>query len=276
MAMVAGRGGGTAAATTVLRSAVVVGALLLAVAGCGGSTKKPAASATTQTPTQSTAAGASGGNAIASQPMALVKGTARVDLLAVDRSAANTVTIRWRVTNVASQQVSLDGIMQRESSGFRPEPPADGVSLVDATANKRYFPLYDAAGECVCSSNKATNIKLDPGQSAEFYAVMAAPAAATQQIGVMIPLTPVFQGVPIGSSPRAFSGDEIDPAKTTLKAPDVIPPSLKGPEIVPLLSTAEGTVESTDDNGENRSVRLSADVLFAINKSNLTSAAQAS
>ncbi|HEX9343500.1 MAG TPA: OmpA family protein [Actinomycetota bacterium] len=80
----------------------------------------------------------------------------------------------------------------------------------------------------------------------------------------MIPLTPLFQAVPIGSSPRPFSGTEIDPAKTSLKVP----------EIVPLISTAEGTVESTDATGADRSVRLSADVLFAINKSNLTPAAQ--
>ncbi len=248
--------------TTAIRSAVVVGALLLAVAGCGGSAKKPAASPTSQAPTQSTAA--SGAGAIASQPMALNKGTARVDLLAVDRSAANTVTLRWRVTNISSQQVNLEGAMERESAKFKPDQPADGVSLVDATANKRYFPLYDTAGACLCPSHEATKVDLDPGKSAEFYAVLPAPAASLQQIAVMIPLTPLFQAVPIGSSPRPFSGTEIDPAKASLGAPD----------IVSLISTAEGTIESTDDSGASRSVRLSADVLFAINKSNLTPAAQ--
>src|SRR5437870_1792196 len=110
--------------TIVRRSTVVVGALLLAlaVAGCGGSGKKPAASPTSQAPTQSTVgSGGSGTSAIASQPMALVKGTGRVDLLAMDRSAANTVTIRWRVTNISSQQVNLEGAMERESAKFEPD-----------------------------------------------------------------------------------------------------------------------------------------------------------
>ena len=161
---------------TALRSAVVVGALLLAAAGCGGSGKKPAASPTSQAPTQSTAAsGASGASAIASQPMALPKGTARVDLLAVDRSAANTVTIRWRVTNISSQQVNLEGAMERESAKFEPNRPADGVSLVDATGNKRYFPLYSTAGQCLCPAHDATKVDLEPGKSAEFSAVMPAP-----------------------------------------------------------------------------------------------------
>jgi len=244
-----------------VRMAAVAGVLLLAVSGCGGSSKKsPSASGHpsaqgTETDSQAPA--------IASQPMAQKDGPARVDLLSVDRSANNSVTVRWRVVNLGTKQMDLSRIMGRDNGKFTAQPVADGVSLVDATGEKRYFPYYNTSEQCLCS--QTGDAKPQPGKSAEFYAVLAAPPASVQQTAVTIPLTPVFQGIPIGTKPRAVSGAEIDPAKGSLKPAD----------IVPLISTVEGTDQATDDSGSTRSVRLATDVLFAINKSELTPAAQA-
>jgi outer membrane protein OmpA-like peptidoglycan-associated protein len=233
--------------------------LLMALAGCSGNGDKAP-------PPPPTGGQSQGGGqvvkAIASQPMAHRSGPVKVDLLSVDRSAANTVTVRWRLNNSGQQDLDPAGSM--ETLGFHPESTVDGVSLVDELGHKRYFPLKTTSNGCLCSS--AANAKIRPGASGEFYAVFAAPPADVQAIAVAVPLTPAFLDVPIGSSPRPVAAGEADPAKTQVRTP---------PPIVPLISTVEGTDESVDEDADNRSVRLSADVLFAVNKANLTSKAQA-
>jgi outer membrane protein OmpA-like peptidoglycan-associated protein len=231
--------------------------LLMALAGCSGQGEKA--------PPPPPAGGQSQGGqqavkVIASQPMAHRSGPVKVDLLSVDRSAASTVTVRWRLNNSGQQDVDPAGSM--ETLGFHPESTVDGITLVDVLGHKRYFPLRTTSNGCLCSS--AANAKIRPGASGEFYAVFPAPPADLRSIAVAVPLTPAFLDVPIGSSPRPVAAGEADPAKTQVKTP---------PPIVPLISTVEGTDESVDEDADNRSVRLSADVLFAVNKADLTSKA---
>jgi outer membrane protein OmpA-like peptidoglycan-associated protein len=184
-----------------------------------------------------------------------------VDLLSVDRSAADTVTVRWQLTNTLEQQVDAAGKM--ETLAFHPVSTVDGVSLVDIVGHKRYFPLQDTQGGCLCS---AANIKIDPGRSQEFYAVFPAPPGELRQIAVAVPLTPVFADVSITDRPRAIGQDEVDPATADVKSP---------PLILPIINSVEGTEASIDDDDVNRRVRLSADVLFAVDKADLTSRARA-
>jgi outer membrane protein OmpA-like peptidoglycan-associated protein len=188
-------------------------------------------------------------------------GPVKVDLLSVDRSAADTLTVRWRLNNTQQQQVDPAGSM--ETGGFHPVSTVDGVSLIDVLAHKRYLPLRSTDDSCLCSI--AANAKIDPGKSRDFYAVFPAPPAELQQITVAVPLTPVFADIPIGNKPRPVGPDEADPSKVQVKSP---------PPIIPLINTVEGAEASLDDDDVSRRVRLSADVLFAVNKADLTSRAR--
>jgi outer membrane protein OmpA-like peptidoglycan-associated protein len=193
--------------------------------------------------------------------MAHRDGPVRVDLLTVDRSAASTVTVRWRLTNGGQRPLDPAGSM--ESWAFHPVSTVDGVSLVDVAGHKRYFPLRNTTNECLCST--AAHAKIDPGRAREFFAVFASPPAQVRRVTVAVPLTPAFLDVPIGTAVRSAGAGERDPATERLKNP---------PPIVPLINTVEGAESSVDEDAQNRSVRLSADVLFAYNKAELAGTAQ--
>ncbi|MGK5554979.1 OmpA family protein, partial [Actinomadura kijaniata] len=138
-----------------------------------------------------------------------------------------------------------------------------GFGLLDARNNKMYQPLRTTDGQCLCSSPPGT---LPPGGSAEFYAVFPAPPADVSQVTVTMPNGMPFQEVPIGQGPvQPLPDQTVDPAGAQL-AP---------PRVLQVHSVAEGIEQSVDEDADNRNVRLSADVLFAVNKADLTPRADA-
>ena len=163
--------------------------------------------------------------------------------------------------------VAALGACGRRGSGGGGEarqPAASGIGLLDGTGNKLYMPLWTTDNECLCSN---TSDKVAPvGGSADLYAVFPAPPAQVQRVTVVVPHAVPFQDVPIGSGPlRPLKGQTIDPASA----------SLAPPRILAVGARSEGDQESTDDNGDQRAVRLSSDVLFALNKADLTPQASA-
>jgi outer membrane protein OmpA-like peptidoglycan-associated protein len=79
-----------------------------------------------------------------------------------------------------------------------------------------------------------------------------------------MPLTVPFQDMPIGNRPVEPLPDQtLDPADIPL-AP---------PRILSVKSIAEGDESSVDEDADNRAVRLSSDVLFALDKADLTARA---
>jgi outer membrane protein OmpA-like peptidoglycan-associated protein len=225
---------------------------VLALAACNGGSdpKGPTGGKNSTAPPGSSG----GGKAIASQPMAYDKGPARIDLVSVDRSTANTVLVRFRMANESQQPISVSGNLNHpESQG---NYSADGVTLLDAVNNKRYFPLMSTNQTCLCSS--LDSVTIPPGQAKDLFALLPAPPADLQRIAVSVPLTPAFLDVPIGAGP--VKAPEADPAKT----------SLQPPKILPLINTVEGDEQSLDEDDATQKVRLSSDVLFALNKANLS------
>jgi outer membrane protein OmpA-like peptidoglycan-associated protein len=180
---------------------------------------------------------------------------ARIGVLSVNRSAANTVTVRFRLSNDGKERLHVAASLTARESGSAFN--VGGVTLLDVVNHKRYFPLSAADGTCMCSSTESTYI--EPGQSLDLYAVFPALPAEMKQVSVTVPLTPAFLNVPVGDKPRPLAAGEIDPSKTTLGQP----------KILPLINLVDGD-EAVDEDATNRSVRLSADVLFAINKADLT------
>jgi outer membrane protein OmpA-like peptidoglycan-associated protein len=237
-----------------LRFASIASAVLLAVSACNGDKKhgddgggaggKPAAG------------GSVGEKPIASEPMEHEDSAAHVDLLALNRTAQNTVTLRLRIVNDGSQKLRLLTALKDMAPDSPGSELANGVTLVDGVADKVYYPQTTSTGTCLCSD--VTNIEVAPGAHQELYAVYTAPSA--NRVTVSVPVTVQFADVSIGEGQAPPAPGQADPAKVSLGAPNVRP----------LVNSSESAVQESDDDDANRTLRLSADVLFAYNKAVLT------
>lgn len=196
--------------------------------------------------------------------MAHLDGPAHVDLLALNRTGQNTVTARLRVMNDSDRSIRLFLALADLGEGQqRLKAQVSGISLVDGLDNRVYYPLSTTSGDCLCS-DRVDDL---PGHaSQELYAVFPAPPAQVTRITVWVPLAPPFTDITIGSgSAPPAPGQTADPADARLGQP----------VIRTLDGIAEGAQESIEQTGDNTRVQLSADVLFAVNKADLTPAADA-
>jgi outer membrane protein OmpA-like peptidoglycan-associated protein len=145
-----------------------------------------------------------------------------------------------------------------------PEYAADGISFIDLVGNKRYYPLKASDGTCLCTDTGQT--RLEPGKPTEIYARLPAPPPEMKRIGLAIPSTAVFPSIPIAEGPAPqVPGATPNPSQVQLAQP----------RILPLVSTVEGDNKAVDDRGGDEDVRLSSDVLFALNKANINARAKA-
>jgi hypothetical protein len=122
-------------------------------------------------------------------------------------------------------------------------------------SDRLYRPLRTTDGTCLCSDLSQSRTAA-PGRPLDLYAVMPAPPAGVTRLAVMVPMTPPFTDVAIGfGSGRSEPDETIDPGKTALAAPVTRP----------LISEVDGDTEDVTQDDNNRTVRLSADVLFRLN-----------
>ncbi|MGH3377181.1 MAG: OmpA family protein, partial [Actinoallomurus sp.] len=194
-------------------------------------------------------------------PMEHEDGAAHVDLLALNRTAQNTVTLRLRIVNDGGQKLRLLTALKDMARDAAGNELANGITLVDGTADKVYYPLTTNTGACLCSD--VTNVEVAPGGHQELYAIYPAPAAG--KVTVSVPVTVEFADVAIGQGQAPPLPGQVDPAKAALGQPAVRS----------LVNSSESDVQELDDDDANRTLRLSADVLFAYNKAVLTSKAKA-
>ncbi|POM25055.1 Peptidoglycan-binding protein ArfA [Actinomadura rubteroloni] len=233
-------------------------ALVLTLSGCGGDAKKPEAR-----PTPGTSGGGTAATVLQTRPFAHNDGPAHVELLALRPSANGTVTARLRLVNDGRGTMTLAGPLADRGSGNKVAGilGMGGVALLDGAAMKMYYPLSTADGTCLCT--KVDMQEIGPGRSLDLYAVYPAPQAAT--VSVFVPLAPPFTGVKVGSGSAPATPGQADPGSAQLGKPVVRT----------LTGTAEGAEESIDQDGNDTRVRLSTDVLFALNKADLSPRADA-
>lgn len=198
----------------------------------------------------------------------LVRYWIRVDLLSLDRTSPNAVTARFKLTNTGKVTYTVGddlGITGDDGTNYR---DLRGVTLVDTPSRKRHYPLMGADGKCVCSIYESGGSPIEPGKSQEFF--VSFPPPASKAATLMVPNTPPFQAIAIGDKQGPVNpgaGQEArDPAKLQLDDPKILP-------IVGFAEAVDGSKEEVEDDKEVE-VRLSADVLFALNKANLSPKAQ--
>ena len=249
----------------VVRYAAVPAALALVLSGCAGDDKPE-----TGKSTGPAGKGTPGGELrpIASMPFAHKDGPAHVDLLALSRTAANTVTARFKIVNDGKNQINLTGAVNELGDSLDPDLgdalAFSGVGLVDGANDKIYYPLAKTTSSqnCVCTSTFRSSV--NPGAALDVYATFPSPPANVQKATLVVPLSVPFQDVPITGDPVQPLQGQIDPSKVQVKKPRVLN----------LRSLTEGTEQTVDDDPNDRSVRLSADVLFAVDKADLTPRAE--
>lgn len=235
------------------RAGVGAAALLLALSACGGGDDGSDPPKKTGGP-----AGKAPGTGIA-VPMAHRAGPAHVELLALSRTSGSAVTGQFRIVNDGQSQLNLHiSLFEGGREGDIRSLEANGIGLLDGAGGKLYMPLRTADGKCLCSS--LGDKELAPGASLDIYAVFPAPPAGVNRVTVTLPLTVPMQDVPISGNPVRALPDQTDPASV----------SLASPRVLTVAGVAEGDEQSVDDDGDNRAVRLSSDVLFALNKAELT------
>lgn len=236
----------------------VLGALVLS--GCGDDKKKgiaehpPSGRASSQPPAGERRA----------VPLSVAAGKARFELESLSRTTATTVTGRFAVVNEGDSPIHMSGALGDQLVG----PNAgdvlslSGLGLLDAKNEKMYMPLRKGYN-CLCS--EAPN-QIAPGATKEMFAVFPAPPAGVQRVTVTSPGAAPILDVPIGTGPvQPVPGQTLD-AST---------PPTGDPRVPDVVVTSTGIEQGVDDKGDQRAVNLQSDVLFAVDKADLTPRADA-
>jgi hypothetical protein len=170
----------------------------LALAACGGD--RPAARAPETAP------------APAPAPIA----TARTDvphvsvaLLAVTRAGKATVDVRFSLSN-APDAPGPSPIADLLASAPGDRGSVADVYLVGPAAAKKYFVVRGTDRTPVSSHDLEP---LAPGESRVLWATLAGPPPGAGTVGVKIPHTPLFAGVPIGGGAPARAGAGKEPSR---------------------------------------------------------------
>lgn len=188
--------------------------------------------------------------------------TLRMDIMGLGRSAKNTLRLRIRVTNVTAGSVILQNQFANRGEDFN---NFEGLSLIDGKHLERYYPEQRQGGGLMSHPSNLGNIgSLGKGKSFEATIYYPAPPKNVKKIDVQSHTFPTFSDIPIAPSAPRLPSDP-DPAAARMKPPHTAP-------LISRTDNLNGN-QSVDNNGGKVDVRLSTDVLFKLNKANLTSKA---
>lgn len=238
----------------------------LGLAGCVSGNDKggasPSASKPASSPPGSPGATPKPGAAIQSQ-WSSIGGPVRVDVLALDRTASDVVTLRIRVFNAGTTGTNI-------TDGFTPSNGGSiesfgGMALVDGTNLKAYYPWQRKSDSAFVEAGFPDFGSMDPKEVLTASILYPAPPPNVTKVDVFAPRV-TFHDIPISPNGRPTADD-----------PEFARPAAENPVIRPLRSTSDDLSgdKSEDDSGDKVAIRLSADVLFKLNKANLSDKANA-
>lgn len=188
-----------------------------------------------------------------------LEGESRFSVTSLERIDDSTVVLHFTLENLSEEDIGIRNDLRAEHDETNNDSPT-GVGLVDPTQNQAYFPWTTDTEEATCFCTEYEETSLPPAELFEFWAAFPAPPEGVDHMSVITPVTPPLHDIPI------TDGGE---------APQNAPADLADPYIVDLRARDENTVSSTsrDESGSDVAVNLSSDVLFDLNESELTSAA---
>lgn len=185
---------------------------------------------------------------------------ARVDVLSLGHVGNSSLKLRIRISNIGTDQLKLLGLFGSHQPGDTDNGNSlGGLTLVDGTNLKQYYPRLTTEGKCLCTNYPGSF--LDAGKSFDSTIVFPAPPANISKIDVAGPIMEPFTDIPISGNAPNYPGD-----------PNPDTAALKPPLITSLVSTSDDLngSKSIDDQGNSQDIRLSSDVLFKLNKADLS------
>jgi outer membrane protein OmpA-like peptidoglycan-associated protein len=189
----------------------------------------------------------------------------RVDVLSLGRVGGQGLKLRLRFTNTSGDRLELFNLFHATQPGESDEMDSlGGITLVDGTNLKQYYPRLSTDGKCLCTNYPGAFV--DGGTVFESTILYPAPPANVQKIDIAAQRMPPFTDIPIAGSAAKYPGD-----------PDLATSAMRPPLVTSLVSTSDdlGGSKSIDDGGSSVGIRLSSDVLFKFNKATLTTRANA-
>lgn len=111
----------------------------------------------------------------------------QVEIISLRRTSERMARLDLRVT----AQTDTNSIL---TSYFGNVENADGMSLIDGDAGKKYMVVRDSEGACLCTSGRSS---LTEGEPVTVYAYFPAPPTSTEAVDVEIPNMVPFDDVPI-------------------------------------------------------------------------------
>ncbi len=185
----------------------------------------------------------------------------RFDVYSLERHSPEILVLTMGITNIGQEETRIFHMLS-EFGGSAEEPTTpNGVSLIDMQNNRRYMPLkLTDEKTCHCSNWKGQE-NLSPGETIEIWAAYPAPPEDVELMTVMTPVTPDFLDIPIteAESPN----------------PSIVDTPVAEPRILDFWAFQDEVDSGTSrsETGDTTSIMLSSDVLFELNESTLTDAA---
>ncbi|MFI6516456.1 OmpA family protein [Spirillospora sp. NPDC050679] len=259
-------------------TAVAALPLLIAPAACSGDRSEQAGE---ERPRAGAGTGASAPRKVSGDALG-VRGSfwhsqVTVELLSLQRMAGKAVTARFRVVNGTSKPYPIESSLTGDGTRNQTRPKSvdpsavSALSLVDGRNAKVHFPLNRSDGRCLCTRYHPFPSAVAAGASWDLTAVFPAPPKDVRHVNVLFPHAPPFLDVPLtetGAGPVTFDPKE--------KAVDPVTADTAPPLVLPVTGAVETGPDAEDDQGAELSVRLSTDVLFAVDKADLSAAARQS
>lgn len=183
----------------------------------------------------------------------------QVDVLSLARLGSNKLKLQLRMTNKGTQSATVPS----QTFGFDENHPISEIAIIDGRTMKAYFPLTSTQGN-VMESGYESGGSIGAGASVYPTVFFPAPAGATA-VDISAPAALIFTDIPIQGTASVTKG-EPDPNKVQLK-------SLRIETITSLSQDLNGD-KSVEENGDQERINLNADVLFALNKAELTDKAR--
>lgn len=186
---------------------------------------------------------------------------ARLELVGLNRYGPAHVLVQIRITNLDDDRHNPMHQIN-DHVGDRPDfKHATGIALVDTAARRVLSPLRTVGG-CVCSTDEdGYKSYLDPGGHKTFFAVVPAPSGGARTTTVLHQMGTPFLNVPISDEPP------------TAPPGQAVPPPVGEERNYPIEAHSEDPETEVRDDGREVEVSISADVLFAVDSADLTSAA---
>lgn len=111
--------------------------------------------------------------------------------------SGNILSVTWSVENTGSTEVDFNWL-QGASYMYSNQASYAGVTITSPDEGKRYHPLMDSDGACLCSGNYSLDTKnfLRPGEQVVYWSMFSVPDDV-DSIDLEIPGFDPIEGIPI-------------------------------------------------------------------------------